>query len=244
MPRRVFIGTAGWSIPRASADRCASEGTHLQRYARVFGCAEINSSFHRPHNVTTYGKWSKCAPASFRFAVKVPREITHDRKLRRVRKAIERFLDETAGLGKKRGPLLVQLPPSLEFEPRVAAAFFTLVREQYHGHLVCEPRHETWFGPAADALLIRQKIARVAADPARVKGAEVPGGWNGLVYYRLHGAPRTYWSKYDEMYIASLATALRAVPASVDVWCVFDNTASGAALENAWELQQVIRRPT
>jgi len=45
----VRIGTAGWSIPRAAACRFESAGTHLERYARLFRCAEINSSFHRPH---------------------------------------------------------------------------------------------------------------------------------------------------------------------------------------------------
>ena len=114
MPKRVYIGTAGWSIPRASAHRCAGEGTHLERYGRVLPCAEINSSVHRPHASTTYAKWAKGTPAQFRFAVKVPRTITHDLKLRRAGAPLERFLAETAGLGKKRGPLLVQLPPSLE----------------------------------------------------------------------------------------------------------------------------------
>ena len=241
MPRRVFIGTAGWSIPRASAHRCVGEGTHLERYAGVFPCAEINSSFHRPHSIATYRKWAACTPGVFRFAVKVPRTITHEQKLRRARQPIEKFLSESAGLGRKRGPLLVQLPPSLAFEPRVARAFFKLVRSLYGGALVCEPRHETWFTPAADALLIRHKVGRVAADPAPVPGADNPAGWAGIVYYRLHGSPRKYWSRYDDTYLARLADRIRAVPASVDAWCVFDNTASGAALENACELRSLLK---
>jgi uncharacterized protein YecE (DUF72 family) len=240
MPRRIFIGTAGWSIPRASAHRCPDEGTHLQRYARVFSCVEINSSFHRPHAAATYVRWATSTPAQFRFAVKVPRTITHDQRLRRARPAIERFLDETAGLGKKRGPLLVQLPPSLVFEPRVASTFFTLVRAGCRGPIVCEPRHETWFSRAADGLLTRHQVARVAADPAPAAGADRPGGWGGIVYYRLHGSPRKYWSKYDDVFMARLVDAIRAVPPSVDAWCLFDNTASGAALENAWNLQSLL----
>ena len=243
MPKRVFIGTAGWSIPRASADRFACEGTHLQRYARFLHGAEINSSFHRPHNPSTYAKWAGCTPDVFRFAVKMPREITHDRKLRRSRAPVERFLAESGGLGRKRGPLLVQLPPSLAFDLRVARRFFDLLRARYRGAIVCEPRHETWFSPEANALLIRQKVARVAADPAPAPGADVPGGWHGTVYYRLHGSPRKYWSQYDDEYVEKLAAAIRAVPASVDAWCVFDNTASGAALENAWKLQSLLTPP-
>ena len=95
------------------------------------GCAEINSSFHRPHAASTYAKWAKATPGSFRFAVKFPRTITHDLKLQRVRTAVDRFLEETSGLGSRRGPLLVQLPPSLEFDRRGASRFFDLVRQRY-----------------------------------------------------------------------------------------------------------------
>jgi uncharacterized protein YecE (DUF72 family) len=89
-------------------------------------------------------------------------------------------------------------------------------------------------------MLVRHKIGRVAADPAPVKGADVPGGWTGIVYYRLHGSPRKYWSKYDEKYIDALARRIQAAMPVGGVWCVFDNTASGAALENSWELNSLL----
>ena len=233
---RFYVGTAGWCIPRASAHHFDGEGTHLQRYARLLRCAEINSSFHRPHAAATYAKWAASTPAGFRFSVKLPRTITHDQQLKRARLPLERFLEESAGLGRKRGPLLVQLPPSLAYDSRVAARFFDLVRERYEGALVCEPRHETWFSAGADALLVRYRVGRVAADPAPAAGADAPGGWNGIVYFRLHGSPRKYWSRYPPQYVETVASALRAAPASAERWCVFDNTASGAALENALEL--------
>jgi uncharacterized protein YecE (DUF72 family) len=235
-PGRIYIGTAGWSIPRASARRFTGGGTHLSRYARVFGCAEINSSFHRPHAAATYEKWAASVPAGFRFAVKLPRAITHDNALRRARVPLERFLGQVSGLGNKCGLLLVQLPPSHEFDRRVTAKFFDLLRARHTGLVVCEPRHASWFTPAAAALLEGHRIARVAADPAPVTGGEAPGGWPGLVYFRLHGSPRKYWSAYGQEQIAGLARSLRAAPPGVDAWCIFDNTASGAAIENAWEL--------
>ena len=234
--RKIYIGTAGWSIPRESADRVLGDGTHLQRYARMLRCAEINSSFHRPHAAQTYAKWAAATPRDFRFAVKLPRTITHDLKLRGTRLPLERFLQESAGLGGRRGPLLVQLPPSLTFEPRTAARFFTLMRERHDGLVVCEPRHESWFSPAAEAVLVKHRVARVAADPPPVVGADQPGGWNGIVYFRLHGSPRKYWSRYSGGYIEGLAHILRRAAASAAVWCLFDNTASGAALANALDL--------
>jgi uncharacterized protein YecE (DUF72 family) len=240
---RIVIGTAGWCIPRASAHRFDGEGTHLQRYAHTLHGAEINSSFHRPHSKATYAKWAASTPAGFRFAVKLPRVITHDQKLRRARVPLERFLAESAGLGRKRGPLLVQLPPSLAFEGRMAATFFALLRERHAGGVVCEPRHESWFSARADALLVRHQVGRVAADPAPVPGADRPGGWPGIVYYRLHGSPRKYWSPYPAGYLDRLAGALTEAPRSAERWCVFDNTASGAALENAWDLHRRMAAP-
>jgi len=236
--RRYFIGTAGWSIPTACADRCPGLGTHLQRYARVFRGAEINTSFYRGHDATTYRRWARSAGPSFRFAVKVPRVITHELKLRGVRAPLEQFLLESAGLGAKRGPLLIQMPPSLAFDAGAAAAFFRLLRDRHDGAAVCEPRHPTWFSPDAEALLVRHQIGRVAADPAPVRGGDRPGGWPGIVYYRLHGSPRKYWSSYDGGFLDALAADLRRIPADVPAWCVFDNTASGAALENAAQLTE------
>ena len=240
MAGRIYIGTAGWSIPRASAHRYHTEGTHLQRYARVFPCAEINSSFHRSHSASTYGKWAASTPCAFRFAVKVPRLITHELRLRRARAPFEQFLDESSGLGDQRGPLLVQLPPSFAFEARIAARFFDVVRTHYDGPVVCEPRHPSWFAARPHAVLQRYAVARVVADPPITDGAHAPGGWDAIAYFRLHGAPRMYWSRYDASYLSRLAMLVRQVSESVDVWCVFDNTATGAALENAWELQQLL----
>jgi len=238
------IGTAGWSIPRATAAEFPGSGTHLERYARVLRCAEINASFYRSLRFELYARWAGLTPDAFRFAVKLPRSITHEGRLRHARAPLYSFLDEVAGLGEKLGPLLVQLPPSLAFEARVARAFFALLRKRHAGPVVCEPRHASWFGAAAEEVLSRFHIGRVAADPACVSAAARPGGWLGetrdgagaTVYYRLHGSPRMYWSIYPTERIAEWATALHALPASTDAWCIFDNTAAGGALQNALAL--------
>jgi Protein of unknown function DUF72 len=132
MAGRIYVGTAGWSIPRASAHRYPPGGTHLERYARVFPCAEINSSFSQSHSPTTYARWAVSAPRDFRFAVKLPGLITHEYRLPRSRAPLDRFLGETTALGCRRGPLLVQLPPSFAFETRAAARFFEMVGRPCH----------------------------------------------------------------------------------------------------------------
>jgi uncharacterized protein YecE (DUF72 family) len=236
----IYAGTAGWSIPRALGDRFPGEGSHLERYARVLRAAEINSSFHRPHRRDLYEKWARSTPRGFRFSVKLPRTITHDSRLRRVRVPLEAFLDQAAGLGSRLGPLLVQLPPSLAFEAKLALRFFTLLRSLHAGPVACEPRHASWFATDAEALLVEQRIARVAADPAITPTAGEPGGYRGLVYYRLHGAPRRYWSEYPAARVLEWAKALRALPARTPAWCIFDNTAGNAAVPNALALQQAV----
>jgi len=231
----VIVATAGWSIPRACAAALPGAGTHLQRYAARLAGVEINTSFYRDHSPDTYARWAAQVPAAFLFSLKLPRQITHDQRLRAASRPLDAFLQATSVLGRRRGPLVVQLPPSLPFEPRVARRFFALLRERHAGHVVCEPRHPGWFTPAAEALLTQLRIARVAADPAVVPAAAQPGGWPGITYCRLHGSPRKYWSAYGPQDLEHWAGVL-AAPRRAPAWCVFDNTASGAAMANALQM--------
>ena len=239
VPAGAWIGCAGWSIPAAERARFAeSAGTHLQRYASRFPAVEINSSFHRPHKKETYARWAGATPADFRFSVKLPKTITHRARLLGAEALLDRFLAEISGLGDKLGCLLVQLPPSLVFESETAERFFAGLRERSSSVTVCEPRHATWFEPQAAEVLFSCRVARVAADPACVVAAREPGGWPGVVYVRLHGQPRTYYSAYPTAELDALASRIAAWLADArEVWCIFDNTALGAATANAWDLR-------
>ena len=235
----IRLGTAGWSIPRAVADRFPADGTGLQRYAAAFNAAEINSTFYKPHRRETLERWAAAVPADFRFAAKTPKTVTHERRLGDAADLFARFVDEVSALGARLGPLLVQLPPSLAFDRAVADTFFTAARTRWPGPLALEPRHPTWFETDAETVLLTHEVARVAADPARVEAAAHPAGWSGLAYWRLHGSPRMYYSAYDADYLEALAADLKR--ASGEVWCVFDNTVSGAAAANALDLAQRLR---
>ena len=236
----VLIGTAGWSLPRAEQAHFPPAASHLARYAAVFPVAEINSSFHRPHRPATYTRWRESVPAAFRFCVKVPKTITHEQRLRDVESLLATFLAEAGGLGETLGGLLIQLPPSLEFDAPIARSFFKALRAQTERPAVCEPRHPSWFGAPADKVLRDLQIARVAADPARCPGAGEPGGWRGLAYYRLHGSPKMYYSAYSAEDLAGLAARLQREAAARPVWCIFDNTTLGAATGNARALQEAL----
>lgn len=137
-------------------------------------------------------------------------------------------------LGEKLGVLLVQLPPNLAFDPVVAERFFDGLESQTSARIACEPRHASWFDQAADTLLAKCHIARVAADPAPAASCANPGGWPGLKYFRLHGSPVIYRSAYGTQLVADYAQRLeQSADAGQDGWCILDNTASSAAISDA-----------
>lgn len=221
-----FIATAAWSIPKTVAGRFPKTGSGLERYAAVFNGVEINSTFYRHHQKKTFARWASAVPAHFRFAVKIPREITHEARLRNIGPLFDIFVDEISALEGKLGPLLCQLPPSLRFDAAEAEEAFSAMRRIFTGTLVLEPRHKSWASAPARVLLQKCAIGHVLADPAPVWPVsdfrETPE------YVRLHGTPQIYYSSYDDADIRRIADQLGA-----EGWCVFDNTASGAAIENA-----------
>jgi uncharacterized protein YecE (DUF72 family) len=167
---------------------------------------------------------------------------SHDSRALSLRdKLIEQFSVEFAGLGEKRGPVLVQLPPSLHFDESVAKDFFISMRSHVQTAIVCEPRHATWFSPNAAGLLREHGVGRVAADPSIMLAAAVPDGCPQYAYFRWHGSPRMYYSEYDDDALSELKSqVISAAHSAKAVWCIFDNTAAGAAIGNAVTLTNML----
>jgi uncharacterized protein YecE (DUF72 family) len=244
-PRRfphIRVGCAGWSILSRHAGHFPATGSHLQRYAEVFDSVEINSSFYRPHRAATWAAWGAAVPAAFRFAVKMPRAISHDARLVVGVRELREFLDPVRELGRRLGPLLLQLPGSLPFERVVALRFLDRLKALHAGAIVVEPRHASWFAAPVARALRERGIARVAADPARVPRAAVPGGDRHVEYARLHGSPRMYYDSYSAPALARIVRrALRPDPRVRERWLMFDNTAHGHALVDALVTQRALR---
>ena len=232
-----YVGTAGWSLPKAQAPAFADGASVLERYASRFNGVEINSSFYRPHQRKTYERWAAAVPPGFRFAVKAPKQISHARRLVGATPLMEPFLDQIGGLGGKLGPVLFQLPPSLAFDDEIAAAFFAAWRARVDGPTGCEPRLLSWFSPAAERRLVQDRIARAAADPAVCPEAAISGGF-GPPYIRLHGSPDIYQSPYGPERLRSWLRTLADAPGPA--WCILDNTMFGAATEDALTLKGLI----
>jgi uncharacterized protein YecE (DUF72 family) len=235
----MIIGTAGWSIPKQEADKFGDGASALARYATRFCGVEINTTFYRSHRPDTYRRWASAVPANFRFSLKAPRAITHEMGLVGAEDTFLGFVDEVSCLESKAGPILLQLPPKLEFIASVAERFLGAARAGWAGGLLIEPRHISWFSPIVDQLLARTGVSRVGADPARAPDGHQPGGERSICYLRLHGSPKVYFSSYGESQLADFAQVLIG-SGSLTKWCVFDNTASGAATGDALRMMSAL----
>jgi uncharacterized protein YecE (DUF72 family) len=231
------VGCAGWTIRPEFAAQFGTAGSHLERYAAKFSAVEINSSFYRLHRTQTYLRWAESVPSDFRFSAKVPKHITHKLRLQDAREALDEFLATVAGLGAKLEVLLVQLPPSLQFDAPIAQSFFEYLAEMSPAAVVCEPRHSSWFTQQAAEQMVNQQVGLVQADPAPAGSNAFWESASPITYFRLHGNPRVYYSRYDTDFLQSLLPPLTSRPHS---WCIFDNTAEGRATQNAMELNRLL----
>lgn len=229
------IGTAGWNLPAPVRGLFPEGNSLLERYSQVFNAVEINSSFYKSHKRTTYERWAAATPPHFRFAVKMPKQITHTQRLNAIENDLDNFIQEISGLQIKLGPLLIQLPPSLKFDPKLAKSFFELLQKSFNGKVVIEPRHTSWAHSDAISLLHAYNISRVIADPVKVPLESNKQLFN---YYRLHGSPEVYSSSYNTPFLDQLAQRL-----DDSSWVIFDNTKLGAATQNALDLKQMSSLP-
>lgn len=240
----LYVGCAGWNIPSIHAPEFQTQGSHLERYSARLTAVEVNSSFYRPHQRKTYARWRASVPPDFRFSVKLPKQITHLLKLQGAESAVDIFLSETAGLEEKLGCLLVQLPPSLAFDASGAEHFFSYLRSSSGTAIMLEPRHLSWTAHSARTILDRYQVGLVFADPNPLAQSE-PATLGDTVYLRLHGSPVIYRSSYSDSYLDAVSQRLAALRANgKNVWCIFDNTANGAATRNAVDLLLRLKRLT
>lgn len=236
---KTYIGTAGWCIPAQIKEHFPVEGSHLQRYSKIFNCVEINSTFYKTHKPESFAKWATCVPDYFRFSVKLSRYFTHDKKLMEVGIKLQEALYGYSQLQDKLGVLLVQLPPSLIFNQDNAENFLDHLRQYYTGIVVWEPRHRTWSSLNVLKLFEKYHIHRVIADPEPwpIKN-ELKSLTEKFRYFRLHGSPEIYKSSYSRKTINNLKQdILISQEKNIPSWIIFDNTTFGFATENALMLK-------
>lgn len=231
----LHIGTSGWQYadwrdrfyPASLPQR-----EWLRYYAEHFDTVEVNNTFYRLPNRSTFAAWAEALPVGVVMAVKMSRYLTHVRRLRDPAEPVARFLDRAAGLGTHLGPVLLQLPPNLQARPD--ALDDTLARFPSSVRVVVEPRHPSWFTDEVRDVLTRHAAALCWAD--RRSRPQTPL-WRttDFGYLRMHeglaSPPTSYGARALDTWLDRIADSFSA--AADDVYVYFNNDTGGAAVDNA-----------
>ncbi|HEX6344751.1 DUF72 domain-containing protein [Umezawaea sp.] len=233
----IRIGTSGWTYPEwrgAFYPRGLARGRELEHLAERVNSLELNSTFYGPRQPKHYRSWAARTPDDFVLAVKGPKTVTHDKRLRDVGDDLTAFFASGVHeLGAKLGPVLWQLPPWLPFKPeRVTAFLDALPRDVRHA---VEVRHPSFADPEFLGLLRERGVAVVLADSAG-RFPVLDELTADFAYLRLHGAGELYVSAYGPAELDRWAGEVRELAEDRDVFVYFDNTLSGAAPYNAMAL--------
>ena len=200
---QLLIGTSGFSYPAWRGSfypEKLPEKEMLAFYAGRLAAVEINNSFYRMPNPETLERWAAGTPAGFRFALKSPRRITHEKKLVDVGASVERLEQAARSLGDKLGPILFQLPPFMKKDLVRLDDFLAALPPGLRPAM--EFRHESWF---ADDVYARLRVHGAALCVAESEDLATPlvatAGWG---YLRLRR------QDYDDAALASWAERVKA----------------------------------
>jgi uncharacterized protein YecE (DUF72 family) len=200
--QKIRIGACAWSFDEwrgAFYPPDLPESHWLEFYARHFPTVEIDSTFYGAPAENTACRWVDTTPAAFRFACKLPREITHACRLRDCRTELNAFLRAIEPLEPKLQVILIQLPPS--FAPKdgrqVLRKFFEQLPRNFR--FAVEFRHAGWHRPQIIRLLEKHRVCWVWADTSALNERnlapfEFLPRTTDFLYLRLLG---DYTTKYD-----------------------------------------------
>jgi uncharacterized protein YecE (DUF72 family) len=205
-------------------------------YCEVFRTLEINGTFYRYPKEETLSSWYQRSPRNFTFSVKVPRTVTHFRRMRNVREPLARFYEIISrGLRDKIGCVLFQLHASLEFTTENLDQILGAVDSGFDN--VLEFRHKSWWNPVVFESLQKEKITFCGIShpslPDTVRNTP------NLGYYRFHGTPTLYRSSYSRQAIKRVYASICEQPPR-RMYIYFNNTANGAAIDNAIKLMRMV----
>src|SRR5215467_7062981 len=202
MPRpHARIGCSGWNYKTWRATfypKDLSIERWLEFYASSFDTVEINSTFYRMPERSTFEKWQAQTPGDFLFAVKASRFLTHMKRLRSPREPLARLFSRASALGRQLGPVLYQLPGNFTIDLDRLDAFLDALPRLSGGtrirHVV-EFRHPSWYVAETYSLLSRRGVALCLHDK---EGSEIDEPVVGpFVYVRFHGTSGRYHGSYN-----------------------------------------------
>ncbi len=239
----IRLGTSGWDYPEWVGRVYPKHGTsdRLRYYAGLFPIVEVNSTFYRLPPPAVAESWVRRTPPSFRFAAKFPQTITHDLRLVGTDEEVRRFLavlDPMRRAGKFVAALL-QLPPSLPFEPATVRAFYASLPRDLP--VAVEFRERSWVVPASFELLREFGFAYVVADEPHLPAQLEVTAPFAYVRWHGHGAPLWYDYTYTPSQLEAWAPQVRTLAEKVDVvYGFFNNHFRGDAAVNARSLSELL----
>jgi uncharacterized protein YecE (DUF72 family) len=235
----VRIGCSGWQYKHWRGDFYPAdlrEAGWLDHYLRRFDTVELNNSFYRLPEAATFRSWRERTPASFLFAVKASRFLTHMKKLTDPEEPLQRFFERARELGDRLGPVLYQLPPRWPVNLERLDVFLACLPPR--ARHVIEFREPSWYASEVLERLERAGVALCLHDMAGSASPRIRVG--PLVYVRFHGVTR-YGGRYGDEELAPWAEWLRAEHAAGrDVFAYFNNDIGGHAPRDAIRLREML----
>jgi uncharacterized protein YecE (DUF72 family) len=240
-PGSARVGCSGWQYKHWRGNFYSNDLTQarwFEHYASVFDTVEINNSFYRLPEASTFASWAIRAPQRFIFAVKASRFLTHMKKLKDPDEPIERLFSRMRSLGRHLGPVLYQLPPGWKLDRgRLESFLEALPRGVPH---VVEFRDLSWYADDVLEMLERHRVALCLHDMrGSASGRQRVGP---IVYVRFHGASGTYSGSYPDDRLEDWADWLALQRgAGTDVYAYFNNDVGGHAPRNAVTLRRFLQ---
>ncbi len=231
----IHVGTSGYNYPEWKGRFYPSDlpaAKMLPYYASRFATVEINYTFYRMPTETLVAGWAAHVPECFTFALKAPRRITHDRRLKDCGDAVEAFCRVAGTLGSRLGPLLFQLPPNLKCQLEVFDAFLAVLPPR--APAAFEFRHPSWLDEPVFQRLRDRNFALCVADSEDRHTPVVATADFGYARLRDEG--------YDPPAIARWAAALSAQPAWRETYVYFKHESEGKGPEFAREFLGALGR--
>jgi uncharacterized protein YecE (DUF72 family) len=227
------IGTSGYQYRHWRGlfyPREVATSRWLEYYAERFDTVELNATFYGLPEARTFQRWASLAPDGFVFAVKASRYLTHVLKLREPREPVERLMERSVHLDDHLGPILIQLPPTMEIDlerlEETLAAFPRSVR------IAVEPRHASWFVDGTSELLTKYEAALCLAD----RRSKHPAEWRTApwTYIRFHQGGARPRPCYGPAALAAWTGRLReGWGDQPDAYVYFNNDHRGCAVRDA-----------
>jgi len=249
MKGRIYVGTSGWAYKewgKKFFPKDLPPARHLTYLAHHFPSVEINASFYRLQSKKAYASWHRATPASFRFAVKVSRFITHIKRIKAVRLAWKRFYRPTLELKSKRGPYLLQFPATFTGKPEEIERidrFLLDSKKDGRFRFALEFRHENCFAEPMLEVIRKRRVALVFANSSKYPRAPwlAPAAF---VYFRLHGPAKLFASGYSEEQLREWAKLAKSYQRQgKDVYIYFNNDMHTNAAKNAIALMKLLGLP-